>query len=302
MMKALFNNLVISFIQLLPRKFIRIFAYKYVAGENITDVLNVIKTLNLKGFAVTVDILGEHTSDIMTANNIRQDYEYLITKIDEQKLDCNLSIKPSHLGMDISNECVINNMTHILQKASDNNNFIRIDMEDSTQTDATIDLYQNLKNNFDNIGIVFQAYLHRTEQDVKSQINIKDFNVRICKGIYKESPKIAIKERKKINDNFLKILRKLMENNVYVGIATHDLTLIKRSCEIIDKLKIQSNKFEFQVLYGVPMSGWLEKHLSKNYKVRIYVPYGKDWYDYSIRRLKENPDIAGHVIRDLFRK
>ena len=116
MIKALFNHLIILFIQLLPQKFTRIFAYKYVAGENTIDVLNVIKTLNVKGFAATVDILGEHTSDIMTAKKIRQDYENLITKIDEQKLDCNLSIKPSHLGMDISNECVINNMTHILQK------------------------------------------------------------------------------------------------------------------------------------------------------------------------------------------
>ena len=183
-MKTLFNHLIISLIQLLPRKFIRVFAYKYVAGENTTDVLHIIKTLNIKGFSVTVDILGEHTADIKTANKIRQDYEHLILKIDEQKLDCNLSIKPSHLGMDISNECVINNMTHVLQKASAKNNFIRIDMEDSSQTDATIDLYRHLKNNYDNIGIVFQAYLYRTEQDVKSHSNINDFNVRYSFNVY----------------------------------------------------------------------------------------------------------------------
>ena len=124
----------------------------------------------------------------------------------------------------------------------------------------------------------------------------------MCKGIYKESSAIAIQRRQKINSNYLKLLRFAFENKIYVGIATHDLELLENSYAMISELNIPSNMFEFQVLYGVPMSGWLEKHLENDYKVRVYVPYGRDWYEYSMRRLKENPNIAGYILKDLFRR
>ena len=285
-MKDIFNNLIISTIELLPRSFIKIFAYKYVAGE----------------IAVTLDILGEHVSNKNTAEEISNEYQKLLIEIKQNDLDCNLSIKPSHLGMDINFYCAKKNIMDIIEKANEYNNFIRIDMEDSTQTDLTIKLYNELKRNHDNVGIVHQAYLHRSEKDIKNNSKMKNFNFRLCKGIYKEPPEKAIQDKNSINENFIKLLKYAFLNDIYVAIATHDISLIKEAYALINKMNIKKNTFEFQVLYGVPMSGWLEKHLSNNYKVRIYVPFGKDWHEYSMRRLKENPNIAKHILRDMFKK
>ena len=300
-MKNIFNNLIISTIELLPRSIIKIFAYKYVAGEIAKNAITVVKNLNKKGFSVTLDILGEHVSDKNTAEEISNEYQKLLIEIKQNDLDCNLSIKPSHLGMDINFDCAKKNIMDIIEKANEYNNFIRIDMEDSTQTDLTIRLYNELKRNHDNVGIVHQAYLYRSEKDIKNNSKMKNFNFRLCKGIYKEAPEKAMQDKNSINENFIKLLKYAFLNDIYVAIATHDISLIKEAYALINKMNIKKNTFEFQVLYGVPMSGWLEKHLSNNYKVRIYVPFGKDWYEYSMRRLKENPNIAKHILRDMFK-
>ena len=173
-------------------------------------------------------------------------------------------------------------------------------MESSLATDATINAYTQALKKSDSVGTVFQAYLYRTLDDIRS-IQNNHLNFRLCKGIYKESKDISIQDRKYINDNYLKILRYAFTVNNYVGIATHDIDLLKDIYALIEELDVPSTQFEFQVLYGVPMSGWLEKHLENGYKVRVYVPFGPDWYDYSIRRLKENPNIAGYIIKNLFR-
>jgi len=300
-MKYLFNKLIIGIISYLPRRVILLFAKRYVAGENSDHALKVVSTLNRKGFHVTLDILGEHTKNIKAAREIRKEYQALIHQIDHHRLKCNISVKPSHLGSDISNECIENNMIKLIHTAKEKENFVRLDMEDSSQTDSTIQLYNTCKEHYKGIGIVYQAYLYRTEPDLKSHQVTTDLNFRLCKGIYKESEDIAIQGRANINNNFLKLLRYAFEHNIYVGIATHDLFLIKETYKLIKELEIKNDQFEFQVLYGVPMSGWLETHLKNKYKVRIYVPFGKKWYDYSIRRLKENPDIAGHILRNLLK-
>ena len=152
------------------------------------------------------------------------------------------------------------------------------------------------------MGTVLQAYLFRSESDLSSLNNKNTFNVRICKGIYRESSDIALQSRHDINNNFLKLLRFSFENNIYVCIATHDQFLIKESYKIIQNLKIPNDRFEFQVLYGVPVSDWLKNHLKHGFRVRVYVPFGKDWYDYSVRRMKENPNIVGYVFRNIFKK
>jgi proline dehydrogenase len=203
--------------------------------------------------------------------------------------------------MDISTECLDDNISHLIKNAMECKNFIRIDMENSNTVDTTINLYKNIKKQYEQIGIVFQAYLYRTENDLYSFKNQQGFNFRLCKGIYKESSELAIQNHEEINNNFLKLLQFAFDNNIYVGIATHDLPLIKKIYQMINEYEISKDNFEFQVLYGVPMSGWLEKHLEHGYKVRIYVPFGENWYEYSLRRLKENPDIAGYIIKDLFR-
>ena len=301
-MQMLFNHFIIKILPFLPLSVIRVIAGRYVAGEHAEDVLNVVKTLNQQGFSATVDILGEHTNNVNTARDITREYMAILSSIYDQSLNCNISIKPSHLGMDVSTECIKENMTHLIETARQNSQFIRIDMEDSSLTDDTIQLYTKCKEQYEKIGTVLQAYLFRSANDLSELKNKNRFNVRICKGIYRESSDISIQSRHDINNNFLKLLRFAFENNIYVCIATHDQFLIKESYKLIKDLKIPNDRFEFQVLFGVPVSGWLKKHLKHGYKVRVYVPFGRDWYDYSIRRMKENPNIIGYVLRNIFRK
>ena len=247
-MKHLFNQFIIKILPYLPFSVIRLVAGRYVAGENAEEALNVVKALNQQGFSATVDILGEHTNNENTARDIAREYKAILSSIYDQNLNCNISIKPSHLGMDVSTECIMENMTVLIETARRNSQFIRIDMEDSSLTDATIQLYTKCKDQYNNVGTVLQAYLFRSENDLCELINKSRFNVRICKGIYRESSDIAIQSRHDINNNFLKLLRFSFENNIYVCIATHDQFLIKESYKIIEDLKIPNDRFEFQVL------------------------------------------------------
>ena len=302
MINNLFNQLIITITPFLPRWIVWKIAGRYVAGETGAKALAVVRQLNDKGYSATVDILGEHTNSKSEAAEITREYMNIYDEISKQKLDCNISIKPSHIGHDISNEILQTNLDKLLLKAEDTNNFLRIDMESSIATDNTISLYKSCREKYKKVGTVFQAYLYRTQTDLEQLSQNGSFNFRLCKGIYKEPAAIAIQRRRKINSNFLKLLRFAFEKGIYVGIATHDLALLKSAYTLISELNISTDKFEFQVLYGVPMSGWLEKHLKNNFKVRVYIPFGIDWYAYSIRRLKENPNIAGYILKDLFRR
>jgi len=302
MIKSIFNQFIIKITPLLPLWIVWKIAGRYVAGESIADALVVIRQLNEKGYSATVDILGEHTKTESEADEITRDYLNIYDKISQQSLNCNISIKPSHIGLDISDEILQINLDKLLLKAEETNNFLRIDMENSTVTDNTISLYKSCRTKYKNVGTVFQAYLYRTRTDLEQLSQNGSFNFRLCKGIYKEPAAIAIQGRRKINSNFLKLLRFAFEKGIYVGIATHDLALLESAYTLISELNVSTDKFEFQVLYGVPMSGWLEKHLKNNFKVRVYIPFGIDWYAYSIRRLKENPNIAGYILKDLFRR
>ncbi len=286
----------------MPKPLVRIFAKQYVAGENVNDVLEVVSSLNKEGFKTTVDILGEHFTDENEINEIVAEYNELYKEIHNRNLDSNISIKPTHIGLDISYVTVLLNFTSLLDLAKKYNNFLRIDMESSSITDDTLKLYRKLIGIYDNVGIVFQSYLHRSYDDLKNIKNKSTFNFRLCKGIYKESENIAFSNYDDINNNYLKMLEYAFENDIYVGIATHDTNLIDKCYELINKYNITSDKFEFQVLYGVPMDNYLNKHKQNNYTVRVYVPYGKQWYEYSIRRIKENPNILIYVVKNLFKR
>ena len=294
------NKAIVSVLPLLPRSLVKIFSKKYVAGTNDNEVLKVVEKLNKNNQLATVDILGEHTFQEDEALKITSDYIHLLEKIKTSSLNCNLSIKPSHIGSDINYNTVFNNFKSILKTASQFNNFIRIDMESSKLTDTTIKLYNDLQSISSNIGIVFQAYLHRTENDINN-LN-KHSNIRLCKGIYKESSNIAYQGYEDINENYLKLLELAFKKEIYVGIATHDKQLIHSSMNLIDRMGINNNMFEFQYLYGVPMKNIVRIYHEKNFKTRSYVPFGKEWYDYSIRRIKENPKIASYVIKNIFSK
>jgi len=301
-MISMINSIFIFFIKLLPKSFVSIFAKQYVAGESIDDVLNIVQKINASGFKTTIDILGEHFNDETEINNIINEYNELYKQIDKQKLDANISIKPTHIGLDISYDYALNNFKNILNTAKEYNNFLRIDMESSKVTTDTIKIYEQLLEDYSNVGPVFQAYLYRTCKDIQNIRDKRLLNFRLCKGIYRESPEIAIDKYDKINKNYLEILEYAFKNKIYIGIATHDKKLIDQCYKLIDKYKPSVNTFEFQVLYGVPMDGYLEKHKKNNYNIRIYVPYGKQWYQYSIRRIKENPNIVTYVLKNLFKR
>ena len=297
---SIFNKFIIIILPLLPKFFVKLFSSRYVSGNNFKQALNTVKKLNLDGQSATLDILGEHTLEKNNAKAVTEKYISLVNYIDSNKADCNLSIKPSHIGLDIDYSFALINYTSIIKEAEKFNNFIRLDMESSKATDPTIRLYKELKEQYENVGIVIQAYLKRSEQDI---LNLpKNSNIRVCKGIYNENENISFKTYEKINENFLRLLKICFEKNFYVAIATHDILLINSCLELIKEYNVKSEMFEFQYLLGVPMDNAINNFKIKNYKVRSYVPFGKDWYDYSIRRIKENPKIGTYVLKNLLHK
>ena len=298
---SFFNSIITNSLPFLPRWFAKPFAKPYVAGESSEDALNQVRQLNDKGFDATLDILGEHVMNKQLARNITSEYCNLYEQIEEHSLDCTLSVKPTHIGLSISESEAISNMIMIAKKAQEFGNFLRIDMESSDYTDQTFEIMKECKKFYSNVGVAIQAYLYRSHNDIE-KLGDDSFNTRICKGIYKESNTIAYQEREDIRNNFLLLAKTMAEQGAFCGYATHDQELIDRLIEWIQSEGIPSHLFEFQVLFGVPMAGRLESLLDSGYKVRVYVPFGPDWFEYSVRRLKENPDIAGYVISNIFKK
>tara|TARA_Y100000996_G_scaffold73692_1_gene49582 strand:+ start:4459 stop:5352 length:894 start_codon:yes stop_codon:yes gene_type:complete len=295
----IFNKLIVLILPLMPKWFIKIIAKKYIAGTTLEEAINAIKNLNSQGQKVTLDILGEHTETIVECNNITDDYIRILKEINKNKLDCNISVKPSHIGSDINSNIVVENFSKIQDAANKFDNFIRLDMESSELTDLTLEVYSNLIKKSSNVGIVIQAYLYRSMEDI-GRLK-KNTNIRLCKGIYNESPEIAIKDAQEINNNYIKLLNHAFDRNIFVGIASHDEKLITRCIDLIKSRNISNNSFEFQYLYGVPMNKMLKLYKSNNFTVRAYVPYGINWYDYSVRRIKENPKIASYVLKNILK-
>jgi len=299
-MLKLLNYIFIKVIPFIPKFLIKIFANQYVAGISIDNAIKIISKLNNKGLHATLDILGEHTQNDTEAINITNQYCKILEEIHAKNLNCNISIKPTHIGTDISNNLFLDNLSKIHSKSIDTNNFVRIDMENSKLTDITINAYKNRAEINSDIGIVLQAYLFRSEDDLNN-LN-ENSNIRLCKGIYNESEQIAFKRPLDINDNYIKLLERAFNKNIYVGIATHDPELINHSINLIKSMNIDKSMFEFQMLYGVPMEKHINTISAHGYKIRIYVPFGPEWYSYSIRRIKENPNISKYIIQNLFKK
>jgi len=298
---SLLNNIIINTIPFLPRKMVKIVSDKYVAGNEIKDAISKTKKLNDRDLHVTIDLLGEHVKDLNEVESVTKTYLKLLDEINLSSLKSNISVKPTHIGLDLSLDTFYSNALRLVKSAKEKNNFIRFDMENSTTTDSTIKVFKDIHKDFKNVGTVFQAYLKRSFSDVENLSNDK-INFRLCKGIYNESAGIAFKTYEEINANYLKIAEMAFKSGCYVGLATHDLKLTQKLYDLIDKYNIPSENFEFQILYGVPMKGWIHKHLKNNFKVRVYLPYGPQWYEYSIRRLKENPNIARYVAKSIFSK
>jgi len=302
MIKNILNTLIVKIFPSIPLPIVRNISKRYVAGESLQYAIRAVKDLNKSGYYVTLDILGEHTETIKKSKQITASYVKIYNTINKLNLNCNISIKLSHIGLDINKKILNENFLLLLRKAKEFDNFLRIDMEDSRMIEDTIGLYKLMKNKYSKVGPVIQAYLYRSYSDLKSLHRFGELNFRLCKGIYNESSNVAYKDKDEINKNFIKLMTYAFKNKIYICIATHDINLIKSAYKLIKQLKIPNNMFEFQTLYGVPMHGWLEKHLENKFKVRIYVPFGADWYQYSFRRIKENPNIANYIIKNYFKK
>ncbi|MCC6549161.1 MAG: proline dehydrogenase family protein [Ignavibacteriaceae bacterium] len=295
---SIINNIIVSVVQLMPKPVVRFFSNRYIAGDHLNDAVRMTKELNKKGIYSTIDVLGEAITTKEEAINAHSQCLAVLEVIHKEKLMSNLSIKPTQMALQIDFDFCVKQVRELCTKAREYGTFVRLDMEDATTTDDILRLHRILRSEFDNVGVVIQSYLRRTVRDIEEQKDIA-LNYRLCKGIYIEAEEIAFKGREEIQENYLLSLRKMFEVGAYVGIATHDIYLIEGAKKIINEMKVDASRYEFQMLLGVKED--LRDQLNaEGFKVRIYVPFGKDWYKYSIRRLKENPQVAGHIVKNIF--
>lgn len=295
------NRLLVAAMPLAPRFIVRSISKRYIAGEDRESALQLCGQLADAGFLTTLDILGESVTTEAQALTSRDAYLELIDAVVDAGIERNMSLKPTALGLAFSPELAFESIRSIVSKAAEKDLFIRIDMENSPYTQHTLDFYKTLRQDFSNVGTVIQAYLKRSANDVR-EISQHGGNLRICKGIYREAPEIAYQDREEVRQNFRLLVDQMFEEDAYVGIATHDLHLIQMIQGIIEESSIPRDRYEFQALLGVPIEDTLRQLMAEGHRVRIYVPFGSQWYAYSSRRLKENPDIAGYVMRDWFKR
>ncbi len=295
---SFFHTLLVKTAQLMPEKVLWFFSKNYIAGKTLSSAIKVVKDLNSKGMLATIDVLGESIETKEEALIAKEQAMEVFDAIVEHNLDANVSIKPTQFGLAIDEDFAYEQILELVQKAEELNNFVRIDMEDSPYTDSTLNVYKRIFKDHKNVGVVLQSYMKRTYSDAVT-FNTIGTNYRLCKGIYIEPESLAYKDKQAIRDNYMKTLEEMLKNSNYVGIATHDKYLLDGSYKLINELNISKDKFEFQMLLGV-REDLRNKINNDGYKIRIYVPFGKDWYAYSLRRLKENPQLTGHIVKEFF--
>jgi proline dehydrogenase len=302
----MFNKFIAAILPWFPKKFVWIFSRPYIAGETMADALKVSKDLNAKGIKVTLDVLGEFIKSLDEAEANKSEYLHLIDESIKNGIDGNFSLKPTSFGLLINKEVCYKHIREIVARAASHNNFIRIDMEDSPCTDLEIELFRRLKAEFPaNVGLVLQAYLRRTYGDIELMLDLNSPEVplsfRLCKGIYVEPEAIAFKKYEDVNQHFLQDLELMFKKKIYAAIATHDKPLVDGAYELIKKYNVPKNMYEFQMLYGVTPA-LRNSIVEAGHVMRVYVPFGKQWFGYSTRRLKENPKMASHIIKAIFYK
>ncbi len=295
---SLFDSLVARTLPFVPRSIVGGVARRYIAGEHLDDAVKVLRGLNDEGFLATLDVLGEEVRRRELAERAVAEYQAVLRRLRDDRLRSNISVKLTQLGLKLDTGFCLENLRVLAQEARTLGNFVRIDMEDSSCTDVTLDLYRRLRHEgFENIGVVLQACLRRTVIDVRALPD--GSNVRICKGIYIEPRVLAYGDREIVRKNFVHLLELLLDRRFYVGIATHDEWLVWEACRLIEERRLPADRYEFQMLLGVE-EGVRQIIARQGHRLRVYVPYGSHWYAYSLRRLKENPSLAGHVLRGMF--
>jgi proline dehydrogenase len=286
-----------------PKPVVRYFSRPYVAGTSMDQALAVVRDLADQGAMSTLDILGEFVSREAEANANTEAYLALIKRIESDGLsDTHVSVKLTALGLLLDAGRCLENMRQIARQVEASGNFVRIDMEDAGCTDETLSIYRRLREEFgnDRVGIVLQSRLRRTLDDAETHAS-GEANFRLCKGIYLEPESIAHTDDRAIRKNFVEVLDRMFARDSYVGIATHDDWLVERSLELIERHGRTGDQYEFQMLLGV-RKALRQKLIAAGHRLRVYVPFGGNWYAYSVRRLRENPQIAGHVLRALVRR
>ena len=298
---TIFDRAIVRALPAVPRPVVKRLSSRYIAGTTLADACNVVRELNADGKEATLDVLGEEVKLREEAIGLRDAYRRALDTIEEDGLRSNISVKLTALGLKLDRDLCRSNLIALVEEAAQSGNFVRIDMEDSSTTSETLALYRSLREEQrDNLGVVLQAALKRTLSDVAALADLRP-NVRVCKGIYVEPPELAFQEDESIRLNFLDALEALFDVGSYVGIATHDDWLIGEALALIERRGLARDGYEFQMLLGVrPELG--DELVREGHRLRIYVPFGRRWYEYSIRRLQENPKLAGYVALDTLKR
>jgi proline dehydrogenase len=298
---ALLDRAIVRVLPAVPRPVVKRLSQRYIAGPTLGDAVDVVRALNEEGKMATIDVLGEEISGRKEASALLAEYEGVFETIEREGLDSNISVKLTGLGLNLDHDFCKENASELVREAAARRNFVRIDMEDSSTTTRTLELYRELRQEgLDNVGVVLQAYMKRTLADVAALADLRP-NVRVCKGIYVEPPEIAFQEFETVRLNFTEALAALMDGGAYVAVATHDDWLMSEALALIEERSLEPHEYEFQMLLGVrPELG--DELVREGHRLRIYVPYGRRWYEYSLRRLQENPKIAGYVALDTLKR
>jgi proline dehydrogenase len=294
---AIFDRAIVRLLPAVPRPVVHKLSERYIAGAELKDARETVRRVNAQGKMATIDVLGEEITDEEDAAAIVDAYEDVFADIGRAGLDSNVSVKLTALGLKLGYDICAANLRSVVEDAASRANFVRIDMEDSSTTDQTLRLYRELREDgHDNVGIVLQATLRRTLGDVRALADLKP-SVRLCKGIYLEPPAIAYQDFEAVRASYVTALQTLLDGGCYVGIATHDEWLLQEGRRLVAEHGLDRDEYEFQMLLGVT-PGLGDKLVREGHRLRIYVPFGRRWYEYSLRRLQENPKIAGYIAGD----
>jgi proline dehydrogenase len=294
---AIFDRAIVRLLPAVPRPVVQKLSGRYIAGPELKDARETVRRLNAEGKAATIDVLGEEITTEEEAAAIVRAYQDVFADIERCGLDSGVSVKLTGLGLKLGYELCRDNLRTVVRDAESRGNFVRLDMEDSSTTDDTLRLYRELREDgHENVGVVLQAMLRRTLADVAALAELKP-SVRLCKGIYVESADVAYQDYEAVRASYVQALEALLDAGCYVGIATHDEWLLGEGRRIVGERALERDAYEFQMLLGVrPARG--DDLVVEGHRLRIYVPFGRHWYAYSLRRLQENPRIAGYIAAD----
>jgi proline dehydrogenase len=298
---ALLDRAIVRVLPAVPRPVVKRLSQRYIAGPTLEDAVAVVKQLNDAGKMATIDVLGEEITRREEATALLAEYEDVFETIEREELDSNVSVKLTGLGLGLDHDFCRENAAELVREAAARGNFVRIDMEDSSTTGETLQIYRELRGQgLDNVGVVLQAYMKRTLADVAELAELRP-NVRVCKGIYVEPSEVAFQEFETVRLNFVEAVGALLDLGAYIGVATHDDWVIGEALALIEERGLAAEQYEFQMLLGVrPELG--DELVRDGHRLRIYVPYGRQWYEYSLRRLQENPKIAGYIAVDTLKR